>query len=300
MNSSEDSYAAWLKAHVSPELAAEALAEVDEYIANYRKEILKSLEEEKEVKDYNKEHDPETGRFAETGEGGESGVEHLPKGIKKIENLTDKHKEDIAAAMTRSFHETFPQYKVTNKVEDTFFGKALSVSSGGKSVFDANFAANINFTNKNAHLDLISIPQSHQAHSIGKQMLDENFKVFKQLGMKRVDLLADMSVGGYAWAKYGFTPTQSHWDALRDRLKKEMVRSKITKEQAPAEWAALENKNPKGIWAISDSKVMTKWEGRTIRLGKDLLLGENWDGEIHLDDEEAMARFHSYVRPKKN
>ena len=46
--------------------------------------------------------------------------------------------------------------------------------------------------------------------------------------------------------------------------------------------------DPKAVWAIADSKY-----------GKDILLGQDWYGEMNLHDKETMDRFNAYVGTKK-
>ena len=53
---------------------------------------------------------------------------------------------------------------------------------------------------------------------IGKRMLAANVAMYRQLGLDRVDVHADIDVGGYAWAKYGYVPTKESWRDLSSQL----------------------------------------------------------------------------------
>src|SRR5262245_19996579 len=59
---------------------------------------------------------------------------------------------------------------------------------------------------------------SERGHDVGKQLLAANVEMYQQLGMKRVEVYANIDVGGYAWARYGYVPKQSSWRALQGTL----------------------------------------------------------------------------------
>ncbi len=133
--------------------------------------------------------------------------------------------------------------------------------------------------------DIFEVSKSHQGKSIGKQVIGSSVAYYRKIGVEEVKLHADLDVGGYAWAKYGFIPNPNDWNLLREQL--------INKLSSSGDFPKhlreiLENPNPKAIWELSDTPE-----------GKKLLLGKQWRGVLRLDDPEAMARFDTYINRKE-
>ncbi len=145
---------------------------------------------------------------------------------------------------------------------------------------------------------LFDLDRDAQGQGISKEILANSVKLYDQAGITRVDLMAAMAVGGYAWAKYGFTPKEGHetrqlFATVRERLSRfkdvpSGVRGVIKR--------LLDQGDAKAIWAISDlDGVKVRRGDKEVSLGKALLLGTVWKGTLRLDDPEARARFDQYV-----
>jgi GNAT superfamily N-acetyltransferase len=146
-----------------------------------------------------------------------------------------------------------------------------------------------------------------QGEGIGKRALKAQFDEYERMGVAKVKVHANIDVGGYAWARFGFVPTQSSWDALRTSMKTWVNSDKalrdifgndyqplnIPQRQRRALTKILDNPDPKGIWKIADARY------RDRNLGKEILMERDWEGEIRLSDADAMARFNHYVGRSK-
>ena len=93
--------------------------------------------------------------------------------------------------------------------------------SGGKSL--GNFERNINLDTKSAYSAYFKLDKSATKSDIGKKMLAGNVETYKNLGVENVSVTANIDVGGYAWAKYGYVPTQSAWNSLRSDLERKLT-----------------------------------------------------------------------------
>jgi hypothetical protein len=159
----------------------------------------------------------------------------------------------------------------------------------------------------NAHHGLLRIAQEHNASGIASDILRESFALYKKLGVKTVDLDANINVGGYAWAKYGFKPDVDEWMRFTRYATEKLetlessapalagsVRGTLRGVMTAAERRALGNllrsKDPRTIWAIAEFETASG-----VKVGKELLLGSYWHGEINLLDREAMERFEAYL-----
>lgn len=133
---------------------------------------------------------------------------------------------------------------------------------------------------------------------IGKDVLRSQIALYEKLGMKKVEVGANIDVGGYAWAKYGFVPHTHEWRSImRSSLSRAVDRDltpsytdhkghtiTTTDEDKSGLKKLIQSDDPKAFWAIADSKH-----------GKKLLLGTSWHGTLDLRDEPTMRRFKAYV-----
>jgi hypothetical protein len=76
----------------------------------------------------------------------------------------------------------------------------------------------IDFTKNEASSEYFKLFSRATGKDAGKAMLAGNVEVYKKLGIDTVKVHANIDVGGYAWAKYGYVPTNSSWEALSSDL----------------------------------------------------------------------------------
>jgi hypothetical protein len=96
----------------------------------------------------------------------------------------------------------------------------LQLSEGGPMV--GRYEREINVNDKTAYSAFFKISDQYTGTDIGKKVLGGNVAVYEKLGIESVGVTANIDVGGYAWAKYGYVPTQSAWNSLRQRLQGEL------------------------------------------------------------------------------
>ena len=132
--------------------------------------------------------------------------------------------------------------------------------------------------------DMFRLWEDKQGGSIAKTVLKDSFKLYDELGVSRVELEANIDVGSYAWAKYGFLPTDKAWAQLRVKLSERIESLSVPRDVEDMLLALIESDDPRTIWLIADSPY-----------GKDLLLSASWDGYIDLKNAQAMDRFKGYI-----
>jgi GNAT superfamily N-acetyltransferase len=150
--------------------------------------------------------------------------------------------------------------------------------------------------------DYLDIEPLYQGQGLAKRVLRDSMSMYKRLGVDRINLDAGLDRGGYAWAKYGFTPTQSNWDALRRRLAMDYHVSGggeglvgLSASGRKAMDDILTYDNPKALWTLSDIPDEVSYGGVSDKLGVHLLSGTGWSGSLSLSDVTAMRRFNRYT-----
>jgi hypothetical protein len=173
--------------------------------------------------------------------------------------------------------------------------------------------------------DAFKLPVDKRGAGIAKKVLRDSMNEYERLGVKKVTLHANLNVGGYAWAKFGFKATDPQM--LADDLRNFITNNLESGQDAPDEdwggerrrrftsraqearealqeelmdFVAQHESDPKLPWLIAGlsmpatlNVVGKQYTGKEI--GKKLLIEQSWDAELDLSDKEAMARFRSYV-----
>ena len=99
-----------------------------------------------------------------------------------------------------------PKYVINGSVRDE------------RGQMQATYTRNLNIDGKSAYSALFEIEDEFQGSGIGKKVLAGNVAIYEALGIEKVKVTAGLKMGGYAWAKYGYVPTQESWNALRASL----------------------------------------------------------------------------------
>ena len=162
-------------------------------------------------------------------------------------------------------------------------GDSLFLNAKGGSI--EHMSRRINLVEKSVDHSYFQIVKDEQGFSAGKDVLRGSVELYEKIGIKEVTLNANIDVGGYAWAKYGFAPTDDTMGEIIDRFRKSAnANLSIPEKELPALMKILEPRNRDAFWALSDSK----W-------GKEVMLGSNWNGKLDLKDAASMKRFNAYV-----
>lgn len=121
----------------------------------------------------------------------------------------------------------------------------------------------------------------------GTNVLRNSMWLYKKLNVNSISVNANIDVGGYAWARFGFKPV--NWRGLANVLTRKVETTNLPSEIKEAIVYILDIGNEDTIWKIADME----FNGRKI--GKELLMGTNWSGKFTLNNEQSMRRFAAYV-----
>lgn len=167
-----------------------------------------------------------------------------PKGAKKASKIEDFEKAKIRVSVIESERDGFLKNwdeKIGMDPEEfksVFLGgvpSTMSISAIGSrfdvggSLLDAEggrpvgtYDREIYLDDKRAYSAFFKIEKGSTDHDIGKKVLAGNIEMYERLGITEVGVTANIDVGGYAWAKYGYVPTQDAWNSYRQKLASEI------------------------------------------------------------------------------
>jgi len=169
-----------------------------------------------------------------------------------------------------------------------------------------------------------------QGGSISKTLASNQIKIWDHLGVERIELNANIDVGGYAWARYGFTPDAFEWKELKKYTGARFIsqselaaersirrdanylpnKMSVSDETAAALERIFASKDPKSIRELAAlkeevipikgfgfGKVFVK--GEPIPVGKAALLNSNWNGALNLTNADDYKVFREYIAQKR-
>jgi hypothetical protein len=138
--------------------------------------------------------------------------------------------------------------------------------------------------------DVFQVPTSEQGSGLAKQVLADSYDIYTDLGVDQIKTHANLNVGGYAWAKFGFKTDDPESLARQISQRASSLPNAVLVEVADI--ISAHRSDPKLPWYIAG---ITHGEDQ---IGKKLLLGTEWDGVLDMHDKESVSRFKHYVKGK--
>jgi hypothetical protein len=228
---------------------------------------------------------PDGGQFGEGGGGrGESESKPSGGGGKKPVKKEDFDKAKVSLPNDKAQQDAFIE-KWNSKVgvdpatfKSNFMGgldgpMRLSGGSGkididgeihdsdGKTL--GTFTRNINLDNKSAYSAYFKLNKSATKGDIGKKMLAGNVETYKNLGIEKLTVTANIDVGGYAWAKYGYVPTASAWSDLRSDLERKLTGGSSSSSSSSRSSSGVEADSWDMLSSDVQDDVRDKWMRET-------------------------------------
>lgn len=168
---------------------------------------------------------------------------------------------------------------------------------------------------KYAYHGYLEIPERDQGKGLAKSLLRNQIDLYQKMGLGYVKLSANIGVGGYSWAKYGFLPiTDDAWkdmsyslfNALQESVRDGSIPGRVADDllhyvERPdrhALWDFVDHPDrvPIGIFGSTREKPL-KW-GQLFMMRYGRTRG-GWPGKLDLKDPETMERFNEYIQRKK-
>lgn len=154
----------------------------------------------------------------------------------------------------------------------------------------ATIAFRLDPTAQAAHLSWTVVAPTSRGGNVLRHLLQNTLLIERDCGARRITLEAALTHGGYVWAVHGFLPqSDAEWARLAGRLGAKF--EQVSAGFAPSEAAAVLRllALPNRLAARAVAAVSLPCAGTT--LGKHLLLGERWRGDLDFSDEASALIF---------
>lgn len=148
----------------------------------------------------------------------------------------------------------------------------------------------IKFKQNSAYSDYFAIQHGQQKHNIGKKMLAANVAMYQKLGLDKLTVYANIDVGGYAWAKYGYVPTNHDWREISENIRDKLGGSSRRGGgggEVPEEWDLISSDD--------QDRIMRAWMEQTRSEFMDSEI-ENWRDSGALEDAKVEVADNFEVR----
>lgn len=132
--------------------------------------------------------------------------------------------------------------------------------------------------------ELFTLSEDLQGKGISKRIFRSLYKQYKTVGVQRMEVYANINVGGYTWARYGFCV------ADRDTAISAIRFGNLTKKQEDRIVAIIDDHFSKSKAPFPMNKIAR------LPYGKEALLGSDWEGVLDLTDPTQRRVFERYLR----
>jgi len=132
--------------------------------------------------------------------------------------------------------------------------------------------------------EYFTLSEDLQGKGISKQIFRSLYKQYKAVGVQRMEVHANIDVGGYTWAKYGFCVANRN-DALSA-----IQFYRLTQKQEDRIVAIIDEHFKKSSAPFPMNKIAR------LPYGKEALLGSDWEGVLDLTDPTQRRTFERYLR----
>lgn len=146
------------------------------------------------------------GQFVKKGEGSTKSNGNKNEAVRERmekNNILKNDLDEICSCFDHFDHVEIETSSNGKKMEKFHIGIQAKKEINGEE-FEAECSFFIHPKYQEGEIDLIQLPNELQGKKIGTALLKKIENVMKKSGVKRIEIHADLSLGGYAWARNGF------------------------------------------------------------------------------------------------
>jgi SPP1 gp7 family putative phage head morphogenesis protein len=165
----------------------------------------------------------------------------------------------------------------------------LSISGGPIESMQRDFRRDRNGSWSVYHA-LLTIDRAAQGTGLAASIMRGSLATYKSLGVREISVTANIDVGGYTWARFGFSPRNPAdfiWH-MKDEARRRLG--------DPADIALVNDlltshANPKTLPQALSQLVNSRGD----KIGKSVMLGSSWKGYVDLTDPSQLATFERAI-----
>lgn len=140
---------------------------------------------------------------------------------------------------------------------------------------------------------------SDRGGNLGKSLFKSLYRAYRELNIKKITVHANISVGGYAWGRYGFHCTKSTAEGLVRNFSVGRANHSVS-YTITAQDRERAHRVVSDFYAVNPDNTpfpvnLLCCIGPDNKAGKTALLGNSWQGFIDLHNDTQRAQFENYI-----
>jgi hypothetical protein len=145
-------------------------------------------------------------------------IKNDPEKLRKFLDLWDEKVREAPEGFKSEFMGGLPGTMRISEISDTNWQIAGYIEDKDGARI-GEYIRLIDFDKNEAESDYFKLNHRATGKDTGKALLAGNIAVYQKMGIDTVKVHANIDVGGYAWAKYGYVPTGGDWETYaREKL----------------------------------------------------------------------------------
>ena len=171
--------------------------------------------------------------------------------------------------------------KITDKDISAYNNEVIIKYSG-----DNDFRIVRTFTPGKVYHDNMTLPENVQGQGASKELIRAMYRQYKNADIKEINIVANITIGGYAWARYGFSAKAESYSDLVSWAKWQLSEKVISQNDY----------KDFSIWMKQyKEKAIPMYDLVKKPYAKRLLIDSNWNGFLNLTDKKTVDIFEDYI-----
>jgi hypothetical protein len=233
-------------------------------------------------------------------------------GSRTAEAMTEAFERETGLNIGMYFDNVFKDsgltYKITNlSVQDKYVSYSIGAYKDGVNI--GSQSRNFDFNSDSVDHSYWQFTTGNTGRGFSRTIMRNSFLLYQRMGFKQAEVGAGLTVGGYAWLKYGFVPNRTAWSGgygspgLRG-VAKQWGRDNIRDAETRRAWDLICNSDdPKSAWELSDFNSHPDTDQlfddrSTWGEGHQFLANQGWHGLLKFNDPQCMSRLFAYAAAK--
>ena len=154
---------------------------------------------------------------------------------------------------------------------------------------------------KSVSHDYLTVPTSLQGQNFTKELFASLYKQYVKTGVEEMVVHANISIGSYAWGRYGFMADVRHDGGVQARVISRFFEDALSRSTSAD--ALRKNKELNEIIAyiktIPDTANLDMNKVSAMAGAKDPLMNKHWWGYLDLRDPARRKIFEDYLAKRK-
>jgi hypothetical protein len=162
----------------------------------------------------------------------------------RIGEAPEEFKNEFLGGIPATMNVKYDTYGTGEDADNTMELDGALLDADGRTI--GSYTRTIDFRDNKAVSSYFVLNNSKTGGGVGKQVLKANVEMYQKLGLDSVEVHANIDVGGYAWAKYGYVPTD--WYELQSNLEDRLNEMAGGGDYEPSSWDEMSSDQQQEVY----------------------------------------------------